>query len=111
MRFHVGIDDDDLRVDLMNRVIYFLRHILSLSTSSSFWKGENTGLKSYRLSGFDELPRAGIFIDELPRAGIFNDFEPYSEYQRHVTSLVDAVMIEDAPNYGGCTPKPKLHFT
>ena len=101
MRFHVGIDDDDLRVDLMNRVIYFLRHILSLSTSSSFWKGENTGLKSYRLSGFDKLPRAGIF----------NDFEPYSEYQRHVTSLVDAVMIEDASNYGGCTPEPKLPFT
>ena len=101
MRFHVGIDDDDLRVDLMNRVIYFLRHILSLSISSPLWQGENTGLKSYRLSGFDELPRAGIF----------NDFEPYSEYQRHVTSLVDAVMIEDASNYGGCMPEPKLPFT
>ena len=101
MRFHVGIDDDDLRVDLMNRVIYFLRHILSLSISSPFWQGENTGLKSNLLSVFDELPCAGIL----------NAFDSYSEYQRHVTSLVDAVMIEDASNYGGCMPEPKLPFT
>lgn len=86
MHVHVGIDDDDLRIDLMNQVIYFLPHILSLSTSSPFWEGENTGLKSYRLSVFDELPRTGI-----PNA-----FESYTEYQRHVTSLVDAGMIEDA---------------
>ena len=101
MRFHVGIDYDDLRVDFMNRVIYFLRHILSLNTLSLFWKGENTGLKSYRLS----------VLDEVSLAGILNAFDFYSEYQRHVTSLVDAVMIEDASNYGRCTPKLKFHFT
>ncbi|MDE0992608.1 MAG: glutamate-cysteine ligase family protein [Rhodospirillales bacterium] len=38
MHFHVGIDDDDLRIDLMNQVIYFFPHILSLSTSSPFWE-------------------------------------------------------------------------
>ena len=85
MHFHVGIDDDDLRIDLMNQVIYFLLYILSLSTSSPFWERENTGLKSYRLS----------IIGELTPTKILNAFESYSEYQDHVISLVDAGMIED----------------
>lgn len=86
MHVHVGIDDDELRIDLLNQVVYFLPHILSLSTSSPFWQGEETGLMSYRLSVFDELPRTGI-----P-----NTFDSYAEYQRHIGSLVDAGLIEDA---------------
>ena len=50
MHVHVGIEDDELRLDLMNQVRYFLPHLLALTTSSPFWQGENTGLKSYRLS-------------------------------------------------------------
>lgn len=50
MHIHIGIDDDDLRIDLLNQMPYFLPHLLALSTSSPFWQGENTGLKSYRLS-------------------------------------------------------------
>lgn len=86
MHVHVGIDDDELRIDLLNQVVYFLPHILSLSTSSPFWQGENTGLMSYRLSVFDELPRTGI-----P-----NTFDSFAEYQRHVASLINAGLIEDA---------------
>ena len=86
MHVHVGLDDDDLRIDLMNQISYFLPHILALSTSSPFWQGEVTGLKSYRLSVFDELPRTGI-----P-----NTFDSYAEYERHVQSLVGAGLIEDA---------------
>jgi len=86
MHVHVGIDDDELRIDLLNQVSYFLPHILALSTSSPFWQGEITGLQSYRLSVFDELPRTGI-----PNA-----FDSYPEYQRHVNMLVDAGLIEDA---------------
>ncbi len=85
MHVHVGIDDDELRIDLLNQVSYFLPHILVLSTSSPFWQGEDTGLKSYRLSAWDELPRTGI-----P-----NTFESHVEYQRHVDALVDAGLIED----------------
>ena len=86
MHVHVGIDDDELRIDLMNQVSYFLPHLLALSTSSPFWLGEDSGLKSYRLSVFDELPRTG-----LP-----SRFESYGEYKRHVDVLVRAGVFDDA---------------
>jgi carboxylate-amine ligase len=86
MHVHVGLDDDDLRIDLMRQASYFLPHILALSTSSPFWYGSNTGLRSYRLTVFDGMPRTG-----LPEV-----FESWSDFQRHVKALVDAGVIEDA---------------
>jgi carboxylate-amine ligase len=86
MHVHVGIADDELRIDLMNQVSYFLPHLLALSCSSPFWEGRDTGLKSYRLTVFDALPRTGI-----PER-----FASYAEYQRHVQILVDAGLIEDS---------------
>ncbi|MBT5050188.1 MAG: carboxylate-amine ligase [Rhodospirillaceae bacterium] len=86
MHVHVGIEDDDLRIELLNQLPYFLPHLLMLSTSSPFWGGEDTGLKSYRLSVFDELPRTG-----LPES-----FSSFAEYQRTVATLVDAGVLEDA---------------
>ena len=86
MHVHVAIEDDELRIDLMNQVRYFLPHLLMLSTSSPFWQGEDTGLKSYRLAVFHELPRTG-----LPQR-----FESYGEYQRTVDVLVRNKVIEDA---------------
>jgi carboxylate-amine ligase len=86
MHVHVGIDDDELRIDLMNQMSYFLPHLLALSCSSPFWEGRDTGLKCYRLTVFDALPRTGI-----PER-----FASFTEYQRHVDILVDANIIEDA---------------
>jgi len=86
MHVHVGIEDKELRIDLMNQLSYFLPHLLALSCSSPFWEGENTGLKSYRLTVFDALPRTG-----LPA-----QFASYGEYERHVSILVDAGIIDDA---------------
>ena len=86
MHVHVGIDDDDLRIDLMGQLAYFLPHLLALSTSSPFWQGQDTGLSSYRVAVWNELPRSG-----LPEY-----FDSYSEYQRHVDILVKAGAIEDA---------------
>ncbi len=86
MHVHVAIEDENLRVDLMNQVVYFLPHLLALSTSSPFWGGENLGLKSYRLCVFNELPRTG-----LP-----DYFDSHGEYKRHVQVLVDAGLLEDA---------------
>ncbi|MGG7568625.1 carboxylate-amine ligase [Rhodovulum sp. DZ06] len=83
---HVGIEDEDLRIDLMNQVAYFLPHLLALSTSSPFWEGEDTGLASYRLTVFDALPRTG-----LP-----DQMNSFSEYRRLVEHLVKAGCIEDA---------------
>ncbi|HSM02136.1 MAG TPA: carboxylate-amine ligase [Acidimicrobiia bacterium] len=86
MHVHVGIDDPELRIDLMNQVTYFLPHLLALTTSSPFWHGLETGLKSYRLSVFHAMPRTG-----LPE-----QFGSWAEYERHVAVLVDAGIIEDA---------------
>jgi carboxylate-amine ligase len=86
MHVHVGIEDDELRIDLMNQFSYFLPHLLALSCSSPFWEGEDTGLKSYRLTVFDALPRTG-----LPER-----FASFAEYRRHVGVLINAGLIQDA---------------
>ncbi len=86
MHVHVGIEDDDLRIDLMNQVRYFLPHLLALSTSSPFWRGRDMERRSYRLSVWHELPRTGM------PAG----FQSFGEYQSHVAVLVNAGVIEDA---------------
>ena len=86
MHVHVGIEDDNIRIDTLNQISYFLPHLLALSTSSPFWEGTDTGLRSYRLCVFDELPRTG-----LPER-----FESYGEYRRAVDLMISAGLLEDA---------------
>ena len=86
MHVHAGIDDDELRIDLMNQARYFLPHLLVLSTSSPFAEGEDTGLKCYRLAAYNELPRTGL-------PGRFGSWE---EYRRTVGLLVRGGIIDDA---------------
>lgn len=85
MHVHVAVEDDDLRIDIMNQVTYILPHLLALSTSSPFWQGHDTGLKSYRIAVWDEMPRTG-----LPA-----QFDSFGEFDRHVRVLVSAGLIED----------------
>ncbi|MGI9393372.1 MAG: carboxylate-amine ligase [Boseongicola sp.] len=86
MHVHVGISDSDVRIDLMNQMIYFLPHLLALSTSSPYWQGQDTELSSYRLTVFDNLPRTGL----PPR------FDSWGEYERTVDILTDLKIIEDS---------------
>ncbi|MEQ1614010.1 MAG: carboxylate-amine ligase [Hyphomicrobiaceae bacterium] len=86
MHVHVGIEDRETRIDLMNQVRYFLPHLLVLSTSSPFWKGADTGLKSYRLA----------IVDESPRTGMPGRLTGWDEYQQTVDVLVKAGIIDDA---------------
>jgi len=83
---HVGLPDPDTRTDLMRQLSYFLPHMLALSASSPFWQGRDTGLASYRLTIFDNLPRTG-----LPP-----DFASFGEFRRTVDTLVDLDLIEDS---------------
>lgn len=83
---HVGILDPGMRIDVMNQMRYFLPHMLALSTSSPFWEGELMGMKSYRLSVFDGMPRTGI-PETMASIG---------EYERLVGMLTGAGVIEDA---------------
>ena len=86
MHVHVGLPDDDLRIDITNQLSYFLPHLLALSCSSPFWQGRDTELSSYRLTVFDNLPRTG-----LPPA-----FTSFSEYERNVQVIIDSGLIEDS---------------
>jgi carboxylate-amine ligase len=85
MHVHVGIDDDELRIDLMNQMAYFLPHLLALSCSSPFWEGEETGLQSFRMTVFNSLPRTG-----LP-----DRFASYGEFRRHLETLIRNGLIQD----------------
>ena len=86
LHIHVGIEDDAHRIAIMNEIRGFLPLLLALSTSSPFWQGEDTGLKSYRTA----------INDATPRNGIPDYFENWNEYHRAVTTLVHSGVIEDA---------------
>lgn len=86
MHVHVGVEDDELRIDLLNQAAYFLPHLLALSTSSPYWQGQDTGLASYRLTVFDALPRTG-----MPDV-----FDSYADYRRFVSQLTDVGILQDA---------------
>ncbi len=85
MHVHVGVDGNSNRIDLMPQLAYFLPHLLALSTSSPFWQGDDTGLASYRLSIFDNMPRTG-----LPPV-----FASWGEYERTTGTLIELGVIED----------------
>ncbi|MDH3295965.1 MAG: carboxylate-amine ligase [Acidimicrobiia bacterium] len=86
MHVHAGVEDREHRIDLLGQVAYFLPHLLVLSTSSPFWESNDTGMKCYRLSVFDELPRTG-----LPQR-----FDSWNEYERHLNVLINAGVIQDS---------------
>ena len=86
MHVHIGMPDPATTIDLMNTARYFLPHLLALSTSSPFWVGRNTGLKSYRATVFRRFPRTGI----PDHFGSFGEFESY------VKLLVDLNCIDNA---------------
>jgi carboxylate-amine ligase len=83
---HIGIEDRDFLIDSMNLVRYFLPHVLCLSTSSPFWIGRRTGLKSYRSVVFRSFPRSGI-----PRS-----LGSWAEFEEVVGTLVATGSIPNA---------------
>ena len=85
MHVHVAMPDKQTTIDMMNMVRYFLPHLLALSTSSPFWMGRNTGLKSFRTTVFRRFPRTGI-----PET-----FLSWSEYENFVNLLVRLNCIDN----------------
>ena len=85
MHVHIGVEDRDFAIDCMNVVRYMLPHVLALTTSSPFWAGRNTGMKSYRSVVFEDFPRTG-----LPEA-----FSSWAAFERHVQRLVNTGCIPD----------------
>lgn len=85
LHVHVGIENREQGIQLMNSVRYFLPHIFALSTNSPFWLGRNTGFKSYRVKVFDKFPRTGI-----PDA-----FASAAEYDRYINLLIKTKCIDN----------------
>ncbi|HEY9899057.1 MAG TPA: carboxylate-amine ligase [Pantanalinema sp.] len=85
MHVHVGVDDKDLAIDLVNQARYFLPHLLAISCSSPFWLGRATGLKSHRSSVFKNFPRTGI-------PGVFSS---YAEFDSYVQTLIKTNCIDN----------------
>ena len=86
LHVHIGIEDREIAIQLMNHARYFLPHILALSANSPFWLGMDTGLKSYRCKVFDKFPRTNI-PDYFPS---------YGEYENFVKLLIKTGCIDNA---------------
>jgi glutamate---cysteine ligase / carboxylate-amine ligase len=85
LHVHVGIADPERAIHIMNAARYFLPHVLALTTSSPFWMGHNTGLKSYRSEVFKQFPRT-----DIP-----DHYDSYSSFQRYVELLVKTGCIDN----------------
>ena len=97
LHVHVGLADPERAIHIMNAVRYMLPHVLALSTSSPFWLGVHTGLKSYRSEVFTRMPRTGI-----P-----DHFESDSAFQRYVELLIETGCIDDGKKiYWDVRPHP-----
>jgi len=86
LHVHVGIEDREAAIRVMNSLRYFLPHILALSTNSPFWLGMETGYKSYRAKVFENFPRTN-----LP-----DSFASYSEFENYVNLLIKTNSIDNA---------------
>ena len=86
--FGTGYKNQDLMIEIMNQMRYFLPHILALSSSSPFWQGRNTGLKSYR----------SVVFEMMPRSGIPPSFQSYGEYQKYVDMLGEVGSLDHGDN-------------
>jgi len=86
LHVHVGIEDREAAIRLMNALRYFLPHLLALSSNSPFWHGSNTGLKSYRAKVFDKFPRTNI-----P-----DSFSSWSEFENFCNLLIKTNCMDNA---------------
>ncbi len=86
LHIHIGIENRETQIQIMNEMRYFLPHILALSTSSPFWEGVDTGLKSFRSKVFERFPRTGI-------PGYFAS---WAEFENFVNILIRTGCIDNA---------------
>ncbi len=86
LHVHIGVEDRETAIQIMNAARYFLPHILALSTNSPFWQGMDTGLRSYRCKVFDKFPRTNI--PDL--------YSSWSEFENYVNLLIKTNCMDDA---------------
>jgi carboxylate-amine ligase len=99
LHVHVGVDDRDHSIELMNEARYFLPHILALSVNSPFWEGRNTGIKSYR----------SVIWGRMPRSGIPDSFRSWDDYRAFVDMLIATHSIDEPKKiWWDIRPHPKF---
>jgi carboxylate-amine ligase len=98
LHVHVGVSDPDRAIHIMNAARYFLPHMLALSTSSPFWLGHNTGLKSYRSEVFKKFPRT-----DIP-----DHFDSHSSFQRYVELLIKTGCIDNGKRFTGMCARTRF---
>jgi carboxylate-amine ligase len=86
LHVHIGVEDRETAIHIMNGARYFLPHILALSTNSPFWMGMDSGLRSYRCKVFDKFPRTNI-----PDV-----YSGWSEFENYVDLLIRTKCIDNA---------------
>jgi glutamate---cysteine ligase / carboxylate-amine ligase len=86
LHVHIGVEDRETAIQLMNGARYFLPHLLALSTNSPFWQGMDSGLRSYRCKVFDKFPRTNI--PDL--------YGSWSEFDNYVNLLIKTNCIDNA---------------
>lgn len=86
LHVHIGVEDRETAIQIMNGARYFLPHLLAISSNSPFWQGMETGLKSYRCKVFDKFPRTNI-----P-----DIYHSWSEFENYVDLLIKTNCIDDA---------------
>ncbi|MGB8768265.1 MAG: carboxylate-amine ligase [Candidatus Korobacteraceae bacterium] len=100
LHVHIGIEDRNTAIHIMNSMRYFLPHILALSSNSPFWMGISTGFKSYRSKVFERFPRTGI-----PDV-----FANWADYETFVDLLVKTGCIDNGKKiWWDIRPHPHFH--
>jgi carboxylate-amine ligase len=100
LHVHVGVEDRDHSIELMNEARYFLPHILALSVNSPFWQGRNTGIKSYR----------SVIWGRMPRSGIPDSFRSWDDYRAFVDMLIATHSIDEPKKiWWDIRPHPKFN--
>src|SRR5438445_8833587 len=85
LHVHVGVENNDIAIAVMNQLRTWLPHLLALSSNSPFWSGRLTGLKSYRT----------VVWKRFPRSGLPDTFQSWSEFDRYVRTLIDTGCIDN----------------
>jgi carboxylate-amine ligase len=99
LHVHVGVEDRDHSIELMNEARYFLPHILALSVNSPFWEGRDTGIKSYR----------SVIWGRMPRSGIPDSFRSWDDYRSFVDMLIATHSIDEPKKiWWDIRPHPKF---
>jgi carboxylate-amine ligase len=86
LHVHVGIEDDEVAIKVMNQVRSWLPQLLAISSNSPFWAGHPTGIKSFR----------SVVWKRFPRSGMPEVFASRAHYERYVQDLIDMGCIDNA---------------